>query len=247
MASPASFIQRYRRTNISSSAGFTLVELLVGAGLSGIIFAGILSTFLMLGRESANIQNYTEIEGSARKALELIARDAHAAYGIRSFSATSIDLAIPDSTANAPTTSTTVSATYPDGFIPDHYVEYTFDAAAKTITRTIRDSTHQNPVTSTLLTNVETVPGLSAPYNNVFHYYCYIPSQAANLGVGYVNGPPIPIGSAGNNEITTYTSSNGVQQLEVKFYIKRQSTTVTAATNKVLSARFILRNKFTTT
>lgn len=248
MASPASFTQRRQKIRRRTLQGFTLVELLISAGLSGIILVGVLTAFLMIGRVSTNIQNYSEIEASARKALETISRDVHSAYAIKTFSATSVDLAIPDATANAPTSTTADLVNYPDGYLPDHYVEYTYNSIAGTITRTVRDSSHNNPVTTTLLSNVQTVPGLASPYNNIFHYYCYIPTSATSVpGVGYVNGPPIAIGATGNNEITTYTSSNGVQQVEVKFYIIRQSTTVTSATNKVLSARFILRNKSSTT
>lgn len=215
----------------------------MSAALSGVILVGVLTAFLLVGRVSANIENYSEIESNARKALEIISRDARAAYKVQSYSATSVDLAIPDSTASAPTTSTGDLSTYPDGYVPDHYVEYAYDSAAGSITRTIRDSTHGTPVTSTLLNNVQQIPDLSAPENYVFHYYRYINTSAAGLGAGYVNGPPIPAGSPGSNEITSYSASTSIQQIEMKFFIVRRSTTVNAATNKVLSARFILRNK----
>ena len=45
---------------------------MIGAALSSFILAGVLSTFLFLGRSGANIQNYNDMESQARSALELL-------------------------------------------------------------------------------------------------------------------------------------------------------------------------------
>ncbi len=48
---------------------------MVSAGISAFIMAGVMSSFLMMGRTGANMRNYTELEGQARRALELFSRE----------------------------------------------------------------------------------------------------------------------------------------------------------------------------
>src|SRR5688572_13628996 len=64
------------------SRGFSLVELIVSAGLAGIIMVGVLASFLMLGRMGINIQNYSELEAKGRSVLEQFSREARMAYEI---------------------------------------------------------------------------------------------------------------------------------------------------------------------
>ncbi len=61
------------------SRGYTLVAVLIAAGLTGFILTGVLSTFLFLGRSSANIVNYSDMEAEARKGLESFAVDTREA------------------------------------------------------------------------------------------------------------------------------------------------------------------------
>ena len=41
---------------------FTLVEVMIASSLGTMVLAGVMSTFLMLGRSGANIANYSEME-----------------------------------------------------------------------------------------------------------------------------------------------------------------------------------------
>lgn len=54
----------------------------MSAGLMGFILMGILTTFLFLGRSSANMVNYAEMELEARKGLETFAVDTRQASEI---------------------------------------------------------------------------------------------------------------------------------------------------------------------
>jgi Tfp pilus assembly protein PilW len=227
MASPISSTNRDIAGK--SASAFTLVELLVSAGLSGMILVGVLSAFLMIARISWNIQSYTEIEATARKGLDTISREVRSAYDVYSYSDTSIDLMIPDSSATRNALA--------------YYVQYSFDASTKSIKRTQRDTSHSNPVTTTVISGVQQITPTSSWENKVFHYFNLIPTSGAALGIGYVNGTPIPAGTAGSNEITVYNAPSAIQQIEMKFLILRTRRTVADATNKVLSARFIIRNK----
>ena len=67
---------------------------MVGAGLSGFILAGVLSTFLFMGRTGANIRNYSDMESQARRALEQFAQDVRQASAISWTDASTIVLTV---------------------------------------------------------------------------------------------------------------------------------------------------------
>src|SRR5688572_9109286 len=63
-------------------SAFTLAEVMIGVSVSAFIMAGVMSTFLFLGRSGANIQNYNDMEAQARQALEVFAQDTRQASSI---------------------------------------------------------------------------------------------------------------------------------------------------------------------
>ena len=67
---------------------------MIGAGLSAFILAGTLSTFLFVGRSSASIQNYADMESQARRALEIFSHDARQAGAISWTSSIQITLTV---------------------------------------------------------------------------------------------------------------------------------------------------------
>lgn len=217
--SQISFIPRTERR---SRRGFTLVELLIGTTLSGFTMVGVLSTFLLMGRMGANIQNYTEIEAKARASLEQFSREVHMAYAVTSYSGIGVTLSMPDTTSNR----VPVSGT------PYYTVRYEFDTGTSSLVRTgppINDPTGTSSAT-TLITGVQQLPGSSS----FLKYYRYVnPTAYTNVGEGYFTG----------FTTNTATSTAEIKQIEVSFLLQRQSQTVATASNKVLSARFILRNK----
>lgn len=191
-----------------------MVELMVSASLGGFIMIGVLSCFLMLGRIGSNIQNYTEMEAQGRQALELFSREVRMAYDIGH---------------------TTLSPSSVTLFIPDststrngtgtgsYSVTYAFDSVNKLFTRTgppINNPTGASAAT-TLMKNVQQIGT-----TNFFNYYRLVNS---NYTTGFV--------------ANTASSYREVQQIEVSFLVDRTTTSVPTASNKVLSARFILRNK----
>jgi type II secretory pathway pseudopilin PulG len=82
-----------------SRCGFTLVEVIVSAGLSGFILAGVLSAFLMLGRSGYNAASYCIMEAEARRALETFSQEARLASNLTWTSANSVTLTVVTSTA----------------------------------------------------------------------------------------------------------------------------------------------------
>ena len=103
-------------------------------------------------------------------------------------------------------------------------VTYTFDPVNHEFTR--NGPPPDNPTgassTTVLVDGVQEIPGI-----NPFNYYRYVTNG------GYVDG------------FATNTAANAleIKQIEINFIAQRKDVTVTAATNKVLSARFLLRNK----
>jgi Tfp pilus assembly protein PilW len=167
------------------TAGFTLVEVMVGASLATFILAGVLSTFLFLGRTGANIANYTEMEGQARRGLEMFAEDVRQASSITWNSANSVTLVV-NSIA----------------------VVYQFDSANSAFQRLDPGNTR------TLLSGITT-----------FQFKGY-----------NINGAEV--------DLSDLTAAGKItKQLQISLRASRTTRTVATATNTVLSARFILRNK----
>src|SRR5687768_17072713 len=66
----------------SRTSGYTLVEMMIAAGMAAFILAGVLTSFLFLARSGTNIQAYSDMESQGRKALEVFAEDVRQASAI---------------------------------------------------------------------------------------------------------------------------------------------------------------------
>lgn len=165
--------------------------MMVGAALSAFILAGVLSTFLFMGRTGANIRNYSDMESQARRALEQFAQDVRQASAVSWTNDTTIVLTVDSAS-----------------------VTYAYSSGAFTRRTTAG--------TTTLLSGITT-----------FSFKAYSITGAEITGIGTT---------------TTLASANlNTKQLQISLEAARSSTTVATATNTVLSARFILRNKRVTT
>ncbi|MBP6507309.1 MAG: prepilin-type N-terminal cleavage/methylation domain-containing protein [Opitutaceae bacterium] len=169
--------------------GFTLVEILIGASLSTFILAGVMTSFLFLGRSGANLQNYSDMEAQARRGLEYFAEDVRQASAITWNSATSVTLIVNSGN-----------------------VTYAYNSTTRIFTRN----------TVTLISGI--TPG-------TFSFKSY-----------NVTGAEMPL----TNATELLAAGSSTKQLQISLSATRTSTTVVAATNTVLSARFILRNKIVT-
>jgi hypothetical protein len=105
------------------TAGFTLVELLVGMSLALMVMTAVLTTYVTLGRNFTRLlgissSNQPTLESQARRTLAYFTQDVRMASGISGTpSATSLTLTLPTSTGT-----TTVT--------------YAYDSTAQTLTRT---------------------------------------------------------------------------------------------------------------
>jgi prepilin-type N-terminal cleavage/methylation domain-containing protein len=75
---------------------FTLVEVMIGATIGSFVLAGVLSTFLLLGRSGANIVAYTVMDTQTRRAIEEFAQDVRMASAIVWNDSASVTLTVPD-------------------------------------------------------------------------------------------------------------------------------------------------------
>ena len=171
-----------------SIRGMTLVELMVATSLGALIMAGVLTVFLFIGRTSANVASYVDLEAQARGSLERFAQDARQASRITYTSATVINL-----TVNATT------------------VTYGYDS----------DTTQFYRIGSGPRTNL--LSGVLA-----FSF------------IGYKLD-----GTLVNLSNLTLAGAN-TKQIQISLKAQRVNRTAAAVSNTVLSARYILRNKVTT-
>lgn len=71
----------------------------MAASIGSMIMAGVMSTFLMLGRSGTNIVAYTTMDAQTRRALEDFAQDVRMASDVTWNSDTSMTFTVPDNYA----------------------------------------------------------------------------------------------------------------------------------------------------
>jgi type II secretory pathway pseudopilin PulG len=77
---------------------FTLTEVMVAAVLTVLVLAGVLSTFLLIGRTGYNSSAYSATEAEVRRGLESFAEDVRQASDIHWTSGQCITLTVPTAT-----------------------------------------------------------------------------------------------------------------------------------------------------
>ena len=174
--------------------GFTLVEILIGATIGSMVLAGVLTTFLMLGRSGANAAAYSVMESQSRRALEELSQDLRMASDVAWNSSTSITLLVPDNYVSTDPAQT-------------NKVTYAYDSSTGYFYRRPGNTSSTSAVTN-LIKNVSS-----------FSYARFD-----------------RVDNASTSNVTT-------KRIQVSMIVRTASVTVVGATNNILSASFILRNK----
>jgi prepilin-type N-terminal cleavage/methylation domain-containing protein len=172
--------------------GFTLVEVMIGASLGSMILAGVLSTFLMLGRNGANIANYSIMETQSRRALEEFSQDVRMADNVTWNSSSSITLSVPN---NYTSTSNNVT--------------YFYDSSTQAF--------YRRPGTTS------TIDGTQTKFISNVVSFSY--SRYDRI----------------NNPATLDTTTKRIQ---LSMTARTTTKTTATASNIILSASYILRNKY---
>jgi Tfp pilus assembly protein PilW len=147
-----------------SKAGFTLVELLIGMGLSLMILAAVLSSYVFLARNftrslGISSANQPTLESQARRTLAYFSQDVRMASGLDTSgilpnvlpSATGLTLVVPTSSGT-----TTVT--------------YTYDSTAQTLTRTPAGGAPQTLHASLLTFSLNYYDAYGNPYVGFTNY-----------------------------------------------------------------------------
>jgi Tfp pilus assembly protein PilW len=203
-----------------SSAGFTLVELLVGATLSAAVMAAVFSSYIYLGRSLARLANQQVLETEARRTLGYFTQDVQAATGLTdtaNLSATRLSLTVPGSTGTNTITyyyNNTANATT----VTINGTSVTMEPAA--LTRCVHDG---SSVTSqTLLRNI-TDNDTTTVNDLTISYY----DSSANAYTGYTDYLP------------------GIKQLALQFSTQAGNAASGTQTrvHQAMSSRVIFRNR----
>lgn len=200
----------------SARAGFTLVEVMICAGIGSFVMLGLITCFGMIARTGTSLYNYVDMEAQARRGLEKFSEDSRMASTVTTDSTTwpyKVILTVPHVAADIygntitywwDTTTDRTSATY-QCFLRTELVRDSTGATAST-------------TTSTVIRNVATF-------------------QFDRWQAGGATG-------------VQATSDANTDQLQIHLTLRKQgnergslSSSIVAATNLVVSARYILRNK----
>src|SRR3954469_20406220 len=76
--------------------GFTLIELTMATTIASMVMTGVLSSFVLMGKNGYNAANYSMMEAESRRALETFTREARMANNITWTSANSVTLSVVD-------------------------------------------------------------------------------------------------------------------------------------------------------
>jgi Tfp pilus assembly protein PilW len=152
------------RKNHRAAAGFTLVELLIGAALSAAVMAGVLSSYIYIGRSLARLANQQTLETEGRRTLANFSRDVRMASGLvavatspTSPAANRVDLTLP--AGNATNTVTYYHNNGASAAVTIHGTSITMPA--NSLTRCVYNGTTVTHLT--LLRNI-TTSGLTMRY-----------------------------------------------------------------------------------
>jgi Tfp pilus assembly protein PilW len=211
-------------TSRKSSAGFTLVELLIGMSLGMVIMGGVLSSYIYLGRNftrslGISSSNQPNLETQARRTLAYFAQDVRMASGI-------VVTASPTSPS-----STCLTLTLPTGTGTKN-VAYYFNGTAAAVTVTL--SGYSTSVPAFSLVRVDGSNGANRTLHSslltcVFNYYDN-------------SGNPYPILDSSN---ASFSSFAGITQLAMTFTSQTGSSANRTLTQiyPTSSSRLLLRNK----
>ena len=180
--------------------GFTLVELAVATGLSSIVLTGIVSSFVLVGKNAYNAANYSIMEMESRRALQTFTQEARMADNVTWNSDHSVTLSVVTDTTS-------------------YLVTYTHDNGTSGVTASClcrrRGAAGSTEPAQVLVRNVT---------DFAFRRYKVVNGSDFNAA----------------NDLET-------KQLQITLRTVRTGTTTVNATNAVLSARVVLRNKPVTT
>lgn len=211
--------------------GFTLVEVLVGATLSAVVLAAVLSSYIYMGRGLARLANQQTLEAEGRRTLALFARDVRMANTLVTVSTSPSSPAANrvDLDLTLPTDPSTNTVTYYYNNTPAaatvNIHGTNISMPANSLTRCVYNGTSVSAFTLLRLRNIHNT-AVATRSDLTLRYY-----------------------DSSGNEYTSYTNYlPGIKQLTVEFSSLNgnntdDTTSPQTATYQTNSARLILRNR----
>lgn len=210
-----------------STAGFTLVELLIGMTLALMIMGAVLSSYTYMGRGLYRLVNQQTLQAQGRNALAYFAQDVRMASGLTdtgNLSATRVSLIIPTGTATNTITYYYNNTPSPSSPVSVNGTSVTFPA--NSFTRCVYNGSTLTTRTLLTLRNVN------------------------NTGVATRNDLRIRYYDSAGNEYTGYTNYlSGIKQLAIEFsttngnYSPSDTASPQTAVYQVSSPRLLVRNR----
>lgn len=185
-------------TKISSLApatglrGFSLVEMMVAMSIGAFVIAGVVSSYVFLGRNLIRFSNQQQLAAQIQRTLPIFAQDVHAATGVTSFSGTQLVLSLP----NSCTVTYVFSSTAAPPYLP------------WTLVRTVTGTPPSGIASAPSLTLLS---GVSVAGNSLFSYYDQFDVAATNtLGIKKIEINPftLTIGTASAGTQVTSTAAS---------------------------------------
>lgn len=215
-------LQRQRAVSARAAAGFTLVEVMVCGSLGCIIMLAVCSTFYFLSRSGTILFNYVGMETEARRGLEKFSEDTRMGSGVTTTTATwpyRVAITIPH---KVPTDGTT-------------------DTNSDTVTYWWDNTSGSSTYHCILRQEVDTSVSSASPQTS---------TTTTTTIVHNVQTFQFDRWQSGGATGVQASSDANTDQLQLHLTLNVQgsqfgvhSTAVVAATNLVISARYLLRNK----
>ena len=206
--------------------GFTLPELLVTILILSLISGAVLSSFIFFNKSGINVGRYNDLNRQTRLALERFAVDTRMAASISSFASKQLTLVVPIDESGG-----SYTVTY--SFLEDSY-------GTPELRRTFARQVTASSNTSIMPIDANPMPlvtGLAVDSGGLvkaaFRRYKVGSPTAATA-----SSPTIP--QAANNLETKQIN------IDIEAERRTDATIVARASNVVLSARYVLRNKVVT-
>jgi Tfp pilus assembly protein PilW len=217
------------RGHIKSNAAFTMAELLIGATLSAMVMAGVLSSYIYMGRSLARLANQQTLEAEGRRTLAYLNQDVRMAS----------DITVTPQTAP----SFYVTFTIARSGTGAQQVIYYYNSTASAIPTSISGTSVSVPAHS-LMRVVSTGSAVLYPIQTVLSNIVST-NEGCYLRFFDVAGSAYDSGTAPYTPDFTASSSLGIKQIALTF--KTQLGTASNSTQtkvyQVASNRMILRNR----
>jgi hypothetical protein len=248
-AGPSLRISRGTRRQNPTTAAFTLAELIIGFGLSMMIMAAVLSSYVFIARAYTKVVGFSEpnqpaFEAQGRRTLDVFAADAQVALGVLTppsatypLSASEFTLVVPRATGGTKNTTRSYGGT-------KNVTYYYNSGAAMNLVRTINAVAITVPVPAKSLVRIDwSEYTASKPLNVLTVLHTTLTSCAFAFYDTFVDIDD----TRTTRPYTTYVNYlNGISQVSLALSAQSLSRSGTDAISReylVRSPRYVMRNK----